>query len=126
MLLSAAQRRTGAEHAGLIHSAYRLIAYVVLAVAILAAAGVNGYAPLAGGTFAGLVIGLASQTALANFVSGAVRLVARPFDPGDRITVVSSQYSFLVPSYPPKFFSQDLRLPGFTGVVRRSASNSWW
>jgi small conductance mechanosensitive channel len=118
MLLAAAQRWTGAKHAGLIHSAYRLIAYVVLALAVLYAAGVNGYALLAGGTFAGLVIGLASQTALANFVAGIVLLVARPFEPGDRITVVSSQYSFLLPSYPPKFFSQDLLMPGFTGVVQ--------
>jgi small conductance mechanosensitive channel len=118
MLLAGAQRWTGAKHAGLIHSAYRLIAYVVLALAVLYAAGVNGYALLAGGTFAGLVIGLASQTALANFISGIVLLVARPFDPGDRITLVSSQYNFLLPSYPPKFFSQDLLLPGFTGAVQ--------
>jgi small conductance mechanosensitive channel len=118
ILLAAAQRWTGAKHAGLIHSAYRLVAYILLALAVLYAAGVNGYALLAGGTFAGLVIGLASQTALANFVSGIVLLVARPFDPGDRITVVSSQYSFLMPSYPPKFFSQDLLMPGFTGVVQ--------
>jgi small conductance mechanosensitive channel len=118
MLLSGAQRWTGTKHAGLIHSAYRLVAYIALALAVLYAAGVNGYALLAGGTFAGLVIGLASQTALANFVSGIVLLVARPFDPGDRITLVSSQYSFLLPSYPPKFFSQDLLMPGFTGVVQ--------
>jgi small conductance mechanosensitive channel len=117
VLLAGAQRWTSAKHAGLIHSGYRLVGYVLLAVAILYAAGINGYALLAGGTFAGLVIGLASQTALANFVSGMVLLVSRPFDPGDRITLVSSQYNFLMPSYPPKFFSQDLLLPGFTGVV---------
>jgi small conductance mechanosensitive channel len=117
VLLAAVGRWAGAKHAGLIHSAYRLVAYTVLAVVVLYSAGVNGYALLAGGTFAGLVLGLASQTALANFVAGVVLLSSRPFEPGDRVTFVSSSYSFLLPSYPPKFFSQDLLMPGFTGVV---------
>jgi small conductance mechanosensitive channel len=118
VLFVAVARWAGTKHAGLIHSAYRLVAYVTLAIAILYAAGVNGYALLAGGTFAGLVLGLAAQSALGNFVAGIVLLIARPFEPGDRITVVSQSYSFLLPSYPPKFFSQDLLMPGFTGVVQ--------
>jgi small conductance mechanosensitive channel len=118
VLFLGVERWAGSKHAGLIHSAYRLVAYVALALAILYSVGVNGYALLAGGTFAGLVLGLAAQSALANFVSGVVLLVARPFEPGDRITVVSSSYSFLLPSYPPKFYSQDLLMPGFTGVVQ--------
>jgi|GEM_PF-433335 len=105
------------RHAGLITDVYRIIALMALAVVVLFALGVNGYALLAGGTFAGLVIGLASQTALANFVAGAVLLMARPFEPGDRLTLSSAQFGFLLPSYPPKFYSQDLLIPGFTGVV---------
>ena len=87
-------------------------------IAVLYTLGVNGYALLAGGTFAGLVIGLASQTALANFVAGVVLLLARPFLPGDRITMSTAQFSMLMPVYPPKFYSQDLLIPGFTGSVQ--------
>jgi small-conductance mechanosensitive channel len=112
-----ATRYTGPRHAGLISDVYRILAYTVLVLVILYAVGVNGYALLAGGTFAGLVIGLASQTALANFVAGVVIVLSRPFEPGDRLTLTTSQYSFLLPSYPPKFYSQDLLLPGFTGSI---------
>jgi small conductance mechanosensitive channel len=113
-----ARRIAGNRHAGLITDVYRIVAFVVLALAVLYALGVNGYALLAGGTFAGLVIGLASQTALSNFVAGVVLLIARPFEPGDRVTITTSQFNVLLPVYPPKFYSQDLLVPGFTGTVR--------
>jgi small-conductance mechanosensitive channel len=113
-----AERFRGRRHAGLVRDIYRIVAYPVLALVALSAIGVNGYALLAGGTFAGLVIGLASQTALANFVAGIVLVLGRPFEPGDRLTLTTSQYSLLMPAYPPKFYSQDLLIPGFTGVVQ--------
>jgi small conductance mechanosensitive channel len=112
------RRFAGLRHAGLIIDFYRIIAYSVLALVALYALGINGYALLAGGTFAGLVIGLASQTALSNFVAGVVLLLARPFEPGDRLTLTTWQYSVLMPSYPPKFYSEDLLIPGFTGTVQ--------
>jgi small conductance mechanosensitive channel len=112
------RRFTGRRHAGLVVDVYRIVAYSLLAIVVLYALGVNGYALLAGGTFAGLVIGLASQAALGNFVAGIVLVLARPFEPGDRITLSSSQFSFLLPSYSPKFYSQDLLIPGFTGSVQ--------
>jgi small conductance mechanosensitive channel len=111
-------RFAGRRHAGLVVDIYRIVAYSVLGVLALYAVGVNGYALLAGGTFAGLVVGLASQTALANVVAGIVLVLARPFEPGDRITLTSAQYSFLLPSYAPKFYSQDLLIPGYTGSVQ--------
>jgi small conductance mechanosensitive channel len=112
------RRFTSPRHAGLITDVYRIAAYAILALVVLYALGVNGYALLAGGTFAGLVIGLAGQTALANVVAGVMLLLARPFVAGDRLTLSSAQFSFLLPSYPPKFYSQDLLIPGFTGVVQ--------
>jgi small conductance mechanosensitive channel len=112
------QRFRGRRHAGLIGDVYRIVAYPLLVLAGLYAIGVNGYALLAGGTFAGLVVGLASQTALANLVAGVVLVLVRPFEPGDRLTLTTSQYSLLLPSYPPKFYSQDLLIPGFTGTVQ--------
>jgi small conductance mechanosensitive channel len=112
------RRFAGRRHAGLVGDVYRIVAYPLLAIAALYAIGVNGYALLAGGTFAGLVIGLASQTALANLVAGVVLVLVRPFEPGDRLTLTTSQYSMLMPAYPPKFYSQDLLIPGFTGTVQ--------
>jgi len=111
-------RLSSKRHAGLVSDVYRIIAYTVVALIALYALGVNGYALLAGGTFAGLVIGLASQTALSNFVAGVVLLLARPFGPGDRITLTTSQFNVLLPVYPPKFYSQDMLVPGFTGTVQ--------
>jgi small conductance mechanosensitive channel len=113
-----AHRFAGRRRASLITDVYRIVAYALLAALVLFGLGVSGYALLAGGTFAGLVIGLASQTALANFVAGVVLLMARPFEPGDRLTLTTSQYNVLLPVYPPKFFSQDLLVPGFTGTVQ--------
>jgi small conductance mechanosensitive channel len=112
------RRFRGRRHAGLVGDIYRIIAYPLLAIVALSAVGVNGYALLAGGTFAGLVVGLASQTALANLVAGVVLVLVRPFEPGDRLTLTTSQYSVLMPAYPPKFYSQDLLIPGFTGTVQ--------
>jgi len=111
-------RISGTRHAGLIVDVYRIVAYTVLVLVALYSIGVNGYALLAGGTFAGLVIGLASQTALSNFVAGVVLLMARPFEPGDRLTFTTWQYGLLMPSYPPRFYSDEMLIPGFTGTVQ--------
>ncbi|MCI4343221.1 MAG: mechanosensitive ion channel family protein [Thermoplasmata archaeon] len=118
ILQGVSERFSGRRHAGLVGDIYRIIAYPLLAIVALSAVGVNGYALLAGGTFTGLVVGLASQTALANLVAGVVLVLVRPFEPGDRLTLTTSQYSVLMPSYPPKFYSQDLLIPGFTGTVQ--------
>jgi small conductance mechanosensitive channel len=118
VVFTVTRRYAGKRHAGLITDAYRIVAYTVLALVVLYELGVNGYALLAGGTFAGLVIGLASQTALSNFVAGVVLLVSRPFEPGDRLTFSTWQYGLLMPAYPPRFYSDDMLIPGFTGTVQ--------
>jgi len=106
------------RNGGLILSVFRYVAYAILALAVLASLGVSDLALLAGGTFAGLVLGLASQTALSNVISGLVILAARPFRPGDRVTIVAWQFGVSAPAYPPKFYSQDFIYPGYTGFVR--------
>ncbi len=112
------ERRLGPDRAYRVLDVYRLVAYVVVVLVVLYALGINGTALLAGGTFAGLVIGLAAQTALGNVIAGVTLLVVRPFREGDRITVSTWQYPFLGPAYPPKFYSDDLLVIGFTGVLR--------
>ncbi|MHB8351096.1 MAG: mechanosensitive ion channel family protein [Thermoplasmata archaeon] len=117
VLVGMAPRWAGARRGARILSVYRFIAYTGLFVALLETAGVSSLALLAGGTFAGIVIGLAGQTVLSNVMAGLFLLFVRPFEPGDRITMTTWQYGQLAAAYPPKFFSQDLIVPGFTGVV---------
>lgn len=71
------------------------------------------------GGFIGVVIGLAAQASLSNFFSGIVLLFSKPFNIGDRITLSTWQYGLIAPSYPPKFFSDDFLVPGYTGVVEK-------
>ncbi len=109
--------RFGADRAYRVLDVYRLVAYFLVFLIVLYALGINGTALLAGGTFAGLVIGLAAQTALGNVVSGVMLLLARPFREGDRVTLSTWQFPFLGPAYPPKFYSDDLLVLGYTGTV---------
>jgi small conductance mechanosensitive channel len=118
ILVQFLQRHVGPRRGGLLFTTYRLAAYTLLVVALLVIAGVNSFALLAGGTFAGLVLGLAGQVALSNIIAGIVLLFVRPMSPGERVTVVSSSYGLLMPSYPPKFYSQDFLIPGYSGTVK--------
>ncbi|MEM3857534.1 MAG: mechanosensitive ion channel family protein, partial [Thermoprotei archaeon] len=54
---------------------------------------------------------------LANVLAGLLLLSARPIRIGSRITFSGWQYGFTFPSYPPKFFSDNSLIPGFTGIV---------
>ncbi len=118
LLLRFLEAHVGPRRGGLIFTTYRFAAYTLLVLVLLVVAGVNSLALLAGGTFAGLVLGLAGQAALSNLIAGVVLLFVRPMYPGERVTLVSPSYGMLMPSYPPKFYSQDLLIPGYTGVVR--------
>jgi small-conductance mechanosensitive channel len=117
LLLAVVSRYVSVRRAGLILASYRILAYTLLAVAALVVAGINSLAILAAGGFAGLVLGLAGQVALSNVIAGITLLAVRPIHPGERVTLVTWQYSLLMPVYPPKFFSQDVILPGYTGTV---------
>ncbi|MGC9071352.1 MAG: mechanosensitive ion channel family protein [Acidilobus sp.] len=95
----------------------RLTGYTIAFVGFLAIIRVSVTEALAAGGFAGLVVGLASQYVLSNILSGVMLIVTRPYKVGDRITFTSWQYGLLAPAYPPKFFSQDFLIPGYTGTV---------
>lgn len=117
-LRSLTSRTFGVRPANAVSVAFRLVAYAALALFLLALIGVSGTALLAGGTFAGLVIGLAGTTVLSNIMGGILLLVAHPFEVGDRVTVTTWQYGMVVPVYPPRFYSDDRFIPGYTGVVQ--------
>jgi small-conductance mechanosensitive channel len=110
-------RTSGLERGATVATAFRYIGYIGLAFVALGLVGVTGTELLAGGTFTGLVLGLASQQTLSNVFAGLMILTSRPFLVGNRITVSTWQWGFELPSYPPKYFSDNLLIPGYTGVV---------
>jgi small-conductance mechanosensitive channel len=110
-------RLFGAKRGNMVYVVFRFIAYIILALVLLAIVGVSPTALLAGGTFAGLVFGLAAQTVLSNIISGIMIILARPYEVGDRITFFTWQYGLIVPAYPPKFYSHDTLMPGYSGLV---------
>ncbi len=111
-------RTFGAGPGATVSVAFRLLAYVGLSFLVLALLGVSGTTLLAGGTFAGLVLGLAGTTVLSNVFGGVLLIIARPFEVGDRVTITPWQYGLVIPAYPGKFFSDDRFVPGYTGVVQ--------
>lgn len=107
----------GASNATSVAFIIRLLGYVIAFIGFFLLVHVSIGAALAAGGFAGLVLGLASQTVLSNIFGGLMILFSRPYKVGDRITVLTWQYGLLAPAYPPKFFSNDFLIPGHTGVV---------
>jgi small-conductance mechanosensitive channel len=114
---------TGATNALLAHRggssrahAVRLLLNLLIAVgAILALfrlAGVSIESIFLGSALAGIVLGLAAQTVLANVFAGLLIVVADPFRPGDRVSIVSGSYGAIAPSYP-----HEMMYPSYSGVV---------
>lgn len=96
---------------------FSLVAYLSLAFVVFSVLKLNLEGLLVGSAFTGIVLGLAAQTVLSNFFSGLVLVLARPVLPGDRVTFATWQYAAVAPSYPPKFYSNDILINGFTGTV---------
>jgi len=107
----------GAANASSVAFVARLVGYIIAIIGFLAIIRVSIAEALAAGGFTGLVLGLASQFVLSNIVGGITIIVTKPYRVGDRITFTTWQYGLLAPAYPPKFFSQDFLVPGYTGVV---------
>jgi len=60
---------------------------------------------------------LAIQTSLSNVFAGLFLILSKPFNIGDRVTITTWQYGLLAPTYPPKFWSNDFLIPGYTGII---------
>ena len=97
--------------------AVRLFLNLIVAIAAILVlfnlAGVSAESLFLGSAFAGIVIGLAAQTVLANVFAGLLIVLADPYRPGDRVSFVTSSYGALSPSYP-----HEMMYPGYSGTVR--------
>ncbi|BBD72380.1 mechanosensitive ion channel protein MscS [Sulfodiicoccus acidiphilus] len=107
----------GAPNASTLSFVVRLVGYVLAIAGFFVLLKIGLGAALAAGGFAGLVLGLASQDVLSNVFGGIMILVSRPYKIGDRVTISTWQYGLLAPTYPPKFWSADFLIPGYTGVI---------
>jgi small conductance mechanosensitive channel len=85
---------------------------IVVLSAILTVLGVNLTSLLIGAGFLGIVLGLAAQQVLGNLFAGISIFISRPFEIGDRVTIVNSSYSLLASSYP-----RENSINGFTGTI---------
>lgn len=94
-----------------------LIWYGIIGLAVAASFGVNVSSLILGSAFASIIIGLAAQTVLSNILAGLALLISKPVKVGDRVTIATWQFGSVFPAYPPKFFSQDMVINGFTGSI---------
>lgn len=106
------------EHHGLRARGHTVRLFLNLLVAIATVlglfklSGVSATSILLGAGFTGIVLGLASQTVLANVFAGLLIVFADPFRPGDRVGLVTWQFGILPPSYP-----HEAQPPTYTGTV---------
>ncbi|MGA7923075.1 MAG: mechanosensitive ion channel family protein [Thermoplasmata archaeon] len=107
----------GEVHEGRHATGIRLVVNIAIAAVVLVAVasifGVSVDSIFFGSAFAGIVLGLASQTVISNIFAGMVLLFTRPFRVGEKVGLISSSYGALSPSYP-----HELVYPAYTGTVR--------
>mgnify|MGYP001770785851 CR=1 FL=1 len=94
-----------------------LIWYAVIGLAVAASFGIDVSSVILGSAFASIIIGLAAQTVLSNVFAGLTILISKPIKGGKRVTVATWQFGSVFPTYPPKFFSQDILINGITGRI---------
>jgi small-conductance mechanosensitive channel len=98
-------------------NAIRIFVNILVAIVVLlglsSLLGASFSSLVFGSTFIVIVLGLASQTVLANVFAGITIVLSAPFRTGDHISLVSSSYGAIGPSYP-----HELEYPTYTGRVR--------
>lgn len=92
---------------------FEIIIAILVLVSIFAIFGFNITSWLIGAGFIGIVLGLAAQQVLGNIFAGVSLLASRPFEIGDRITLVTTSYGMTGSSY-----SHENMPNGFSGVVQ--------
>ena len=95
-------------HATAIRFVDNVVVAMVVMAALLSVFNVSLISLLLSSAFAGIVIGLAAQTVLANVFAGFLLILSTPFRVGDRIGVVSANYGAFGPSYPHEVVVPDL------------------
>jgi small-conductance mechanosensitive channel len=88
-----------------------IVATVVVAV-LLHLLGVSAESLFFGSAFAGIILGLAGQTVLANVFAGLLIVFAAPFRTGERVALLSTSFGTVWPTYP-----RELTYSSLTGTI---------
>lgn len=95
-----------------------LLGYFIIGLAVLASLGIDVSSVILGGSLVSVIIGLASQTVLANQFAGIMLTIVRPFKIGDYVTMNMWQYGGAFPVIYPKYFSVDrIEATAYSGEV---------
>ena len=105
-------RRGGTSRASAIRLFLNLLIVVGAVLALFKLAGVSLESIFLGSALAGIVLGLAAQTVLANVFAGLLIVIADPFRPGDRVSLVPPSYGAIAPSY-----AHEMLYPTYSGTV---------
>ncbi len=105
-------RRGGSSRAHAVRLFLNVLVAIGAVLALFSLAGVSIESIFLGSALAGIVLGLAAQTVLANVFAGVLLVIADPFRPGDQVSLVSSSYGAIWPSYP-----HEMMYPSYSGTV---------
>jgi small-conductance mechanosensitive channel len=86
-IVALSQPRIGAPAATILRFVATTAGYLLIVFGLLALLNVNPASLLVGGALVGAIIGLAAQQTLGNYFAGLVLLLARPYVPGQRVTI---------------------------------------
>jgi len=107
------ERRGVASRGHAVRLFLNLLVAVGAVLVLFNLAGVSVESIFLGSAFAGIILGLAAQTVLANVFAGLLIVLADPYRPGDRVSFITSSYGALPPSYP-----HELMYPGYSGTIQ--------
>ena len=88
------------RRSSLIRLIIRVLFYLLVVGAALGALGLGASSITAGGVVVTAVVGLAGQTLFSNILAGMVIVIWRPFEIGERISIMSWQMPLIAPTYP--------------------------
>ncbi len=101
-----------------VRNVLNVLGYGVVVIAALSISGVNSSVALAGGTVAGLVVGLGAQLVISNFFSGIVILATGFVKVGDDVRILNPSLPFQpAGAQPYKYFSPDYINVGYRGTI---------
>ena len=85
----ASAERLGVARGGTMGFAIQAAGYFIVLMTVLSTANINLGGLLLGGALTGIVLGIAAQQTLGNFIAGIVLLLVRPFTLGDNVVMKS-------------------------------------
>ncbi|MGC8888898.1 MAG: mechanosensitive ion channel family protein [Candidatus Micrarchaeia archaeon] len=100
------------QEASTISTLFEIIAYTTVAIIALYLVHINVTGLLISAGFLGIILGLAAQSTMGNIFSGISMIIAKPFGPGDSITIQTWHFNKLPSTYPHEEY-----IPGYEGTV---------